>query len=283
MTFTTVTPPPARPTQTSATSGSVSRRTVVQANMRAEWTKLRTIRSTVWTLSITIAVMIGLGVLFTALEAARWDKRSIRDIATFDPLLYSFAGINLAQMSIGVLGILVMTSEYTSGLITETLTATPQRRLLLVAKVATFTGVITIVGLFSCFAAFLAGQAVLGHDHGGVSLTDPGVLRAVLGAALFLVMIGVIAIGIGAAIRRTAGAVAALFAVLLVLPGLVMLLPSPWDDQVTKYLPGAAGEAMAAVTKFPNLLGPLAGFIVMCMYTVAALVIGGLALTNRDA
>ena len=260
-----------------------SERAVVRAAMRSEWTKLRTVRSTVWTLGITVVVMVGLGVLFTALEAARWDRRSAADIASFDPLLYSFAGINLAQLSIGVLGVLVMTSEYAHGLITETLTATPQRRLLLTAKVATFSAVTTVVGLFSCFAAFLAGQAILGSRHGGVSLADPGVLRAVLGAALFLVMIGVIAIGLGAAIRGTAGAVAVLFAVLLVLPGLVMLLPSPWDDQVTKYLPGAAGEAMAAVTKFPNLLGPAAGLAVMCAYTVAALLLGGLALSRRDA
>ena len=92
-----------------------------------------------------------------------------------------------------------------------------------------------------------------------------------------------IAIGLGAAIRGTAGAVAVLFAVLLVVPGLVMLLPHPWDDNVTKYLPGAAGEAMAAVTKFPNLLGPLAGLVVMCLYTAGTLLLGGLALSRRDA
>jgi ABC-type transport system involved in multi-copper enzyme maturation permease subunit len=282
MTLTTVTPPSAAASPTPSAPVAPSRRTVVRSNMRAEWTKLRTVRSTVWTLGITIVIMIGLGVLFTALEVARWDQRSIKDIATFDPLLYSFAGINLAQLSVGVLGVLVMTSEYTSGLMTETLTATPQRKLLLAAKVATFTAVIGVVGLFACFASFLTGQAILGPTHGGVSLTDPSVLRAVLGAALFLVMIGVIAIGVGAAIRRTAGAVAILFAVLLVLPGLVMLLPSPWNDEVTKYLPGAAGEAMAAVTTFPNILGPLAGLLVMCAYTVAALTIGALALTRRD-
>jgi len=281
MTLPTLTP--SMTPSTTSVDPMPSEQAVVSAAMRAEWTKLRTVRSTVWTLGITVVVMIGLGALFTALEAARWDKRSVADVAGFDPLLYSFAGINLAQLSIGVLGVLVMTSEYAHGLITETLTATPQRRLLLAAKVATFSAVTAVVGLFSCFAAFLAGQAILGSDHGGVSLTDPGVLRAVLGAALFLVMIGVIAIGLGAAIRGTAGAVAVLFAVLLVVPGLVMLLPSPWDDQVTKYLPGAAGEAMAAVTKFPNLLGPTAGLAVMCVYTAGALLLGGLALSRRDA
>ena len=106
---------------------------------------------------------------------------------------------------------------------------------------------------------FLIGQHILAAKHAGVSLTDPGVLRAVLGAVLYLTLIGVIGVGVGAILRHTAAAVAVLFAVLLVIPGLVSLLPSPWNDNVTKYLPGAAGTAMAAVTHFPNLLSPGAG------------------------
>jgi ABC-2 type transport system permease protein len=264
-------------------SGTVAVPAVLVAVMRSEWTKLRTVRSTIWALICTVVSLIGIGTLLTALEVSRWDHRSASDIAGFDPLLYSFGGVNLAQLSIGVLGVLVMTSEYGTGAIKLTITATPQRRLLLTAKVATFSLVIGIVSLVSCLTVFFIGQEILARKNAGVSITDPGVLRAVLGAVLYLTLIGVIGVGVGAIVRHTAGAVAILFAVLLVVPGLVMLLPSPWNDNVTKYLPGAAGEAMAAVTHFPNLLGPGQGLVVFCAYAAVTLVVGGVVLSRRDA
>jgi ABC-2 type transport system permease protein len=161
--------------------------------------------------------------------------------------------------------------------------ATPQRRLLLFAKVATFSAVVAVVSVVSCVTAFFVCQALLVPKHAGVSITDPGVLRAVLGGAAHLVLIGAIAVGVGAALRRTAGAVAVLFAVLLVLPGLVYLLPSPWNDNVTRYLPSSAGVAMSAVVKFPNLLSPLEGLLVLCAYTAATLAVAAWLLVRRDA
>jgi ABC-2 type transport system permease protein len=264
-------------------SESVAVPAVLAAVMRSEWTKLRTVPSTIWALVFTVVSLIGIGTLLTALEVSRWDQRSVGDIAGFDPLLYSFGGVNLAQLSIGVLGVLVMTSEYGTGAIKLTITATPQRRLLLTAKVATFSLVIGIVSLVSCLTVFFIGQQILASKNAGVSITDPGVLRAVLGAVVYLTLIGSIGVGVGAIVRHTAGAVAILFAVLLVVPGLVMLLPSPWDDNVTKYLPGAAGEAMAAVTRFPNLLGPGQGLVVFSAYAAVTLAGGGLVLSRRDA
>ena len=256
---------------------------VFRAASKSEWTKLRTVRSTVWALVITVISMIGLGALLTALEVSRWDHRSVSQVAHFDPLLYSFAGINLAQLSIGVLGVLVMSSEYASGGIRLTLAATPQRTLLLAAKVMTFGGVVAVVSLVACVASFGIGQAVLAQQGGGVSIGDPGVLRALLGGAAYLVLDGAIAVGFGALLRHTAAAVAALFAVLLVIPGLVMLLPSPWNDDITKLLPGAAGEAMAATVRFPNLLGPGIGCIVLCGYTLLVLGAATVVLSRRDA
>ncbi len=261
----------------------VARKAVLFAVMRSEWTKLRTVRSTIWTLTFTVISMVGIGTLLTALEVSRWNHRSARDIASFDPLLYSFGGVNLAQLSLGVLGVLVMTSEYGTGGIKLTITATPQRRLLLTAKVATFSLVAAAVSLVSCLAAFFIGQRILAAEHAGVSLGDPNVLRAVLGAVLYLTVIGACGVGLGVIVRHTAGAVAVLFAVLLVIPGLVMLLPSPWNDNVTKYLPGAAGESVASVTHIQNLLAPGQGFLVLCGYTAATLVAAGLILRRRDA
>ncbi|MGB9376846.1 MAG: ABC transporter permease [Mycobacteriales bacterium] len=256
---------------------------VLLAVMRAEWTKLRTVRSTIWALIFTVVSMIGVGTLLTALEISRWDHRSAREALGFDPLLYSFGGMNLAQLSIGVLGVLVMTSEYGTRVIKLTISATPQRRLLLVAKIATFSCVVAVVSLVSCLTSFAVGQQILASRHAGVSITDPGVLRAILGAAGYLVLVGAIGVGIGAILRHTAGAVAVLFAVLLVVPGLVTLLPSPWNDNIEKYLPGSAGTAMASLESFPNLLAPGPGLLVLVAYTAAIVVGAGFVLQRRDA
>jgi ABC-type transport system involved in multi-copper enzyme maturation permease subunit len=264
-------------------SRAVSLPAVFVASMRSEWTKLRTVRSTMWALLFTIVSTIGLGILLTWLEVSRWDHRSLVQIADFDPLLYSLAGINLAQLSIGVLGVLVMTSEYATGAIALTFGATPQRRLVLAAKVATFSLAVATVSLIACLTAFFIGQAILAPKKAGVSFGDPGVARAVTGGALHLVLIGAIAIAVGAIVRRTAGAVALLFTVLLVVPGLVTLLPSPWNDTITRYLPNAAGAAMSAVVRFPNLLSPLGGFLVLIAYTAGTLLVAAVCLTRRDA
>ncbi|WP_405541292.1 ABC transporter permease [Streptomyces phaeochromogenes] len=256
---------------------------IFMAATRAEWTKLRTVRSTMWSLIFTVVSTIGLGILLTALEVSRWDHRSAAEATGFDPLLYSFAGVNLAQLSIGVLGVLVMTSEYATGTIKLTFGATPQRRLLLAAKVTTFSSVVAAIGLVSCLSAFFVCQAILGPQHGGVSISDPGVLRAVIGGAAHLVLIAAIAVGVGAVLRRTAGAVAVLFAVLLVVPGLVALLPSPWNDDITRYLPSSAGVAMSAIVRFPNLLSPAGGFLVLSGYAAAILVLAAVLLVRRDA
>lgn len=283
MTITVAPDDPSVTPRTSAQRPIPTLRRVFMATTKSEWTKLRTVRSTMWALLLTIVSVLGLGVLLTVLVVSRWDHRSITEAAQFDPLLYSLDGINLAQLSIGVLGVLVMTSEYATGAMKLSLGATPQRPLLLAAKVATFTAVVAVVSLVSCISTFLIGQAILGPTHDGVSITDPGVFRAVIGGAVHLVLIGAIAVGVGAILRRTAGAVAVLFAVLLILPGIVLLLPSPWNDNVTKYLPSSAGVAMSAVVRFPNLLSPGEGFLLLCAYALVTLLVAGFVLVRRDA
>jgi ABC-2 type transport system permease protein len=260
-----------------------SLRRVFLAACRSEWTKLRTVRSTIWALIFTVVCVVGIGVLLTALTVSRWDHRPFAEAAGFDPLLYSFAGIGLAQLSVGVLGVLVMTSEYATGAIKLAFSATPQRRLLLAAKVTTFTVVVAVVGLVSCTVTFFICQGMLASKHAGLSITDPGVARAVLGGAAHLVLVGAVAVGVGAIFRRTAGAVAVLFGVFLILPGLATLLPSPWNDNIVKYLPSSAAQAMSAVIRFPELLGPGAGLAVMCGYTAATLGIAAFVLERRDA
>jgi ABC-2 type transport system permease protein len=258
-------------------------RDVFIAATRSEWTKLRTVRSTIWALVATVVFMLGFSVLFPALEVSRWDQRTPVEVAGFDPSLYSFAGINLAQASIGVLGVLVMTSEYARNAIRLTFAATPQRGILLGAKVAAFSGAIALVGILSCLPAFLIGQAIFGPRHGGLSIADPDSVRVIAAAALYLVLIGLIGIAVGALVRHTAAAIAILFVMLLVVPGLVSPLPRPWNDNVMKFLPSSAGTAMGAVVDAPSILSPLAGFVVLMAYTVAILGFAGLAISRRDA
>ena len=265
------------------TAAPPRRSTVFLAVVRSEWTKLRTVRSTMWALLITVVSTVGFGVLLTAIVVGQWDKRSIAEIRGFDPLLYSCAGLNVAQLCIGVLGVLVMTSEYGTRVIRLTFGATPQRRLVLWAKVLTFSLVVAVVSLVSCVTVFFICQANLAAKHAGVSIADPGVLRAVLGGAVHMVLVGAIAVGVGAIVRHTAGAVAILFGVLLIIPGLVQLLPAPWNDDITRYLPNSAGAAMSAIVRFPNLLAPFGGFLVLSAYALATLVVASTVLDRRDA
>ncbi len=236
-----------------------------------------------WALGVAVVSTIGFGVLLTAIAVNQWDHRTLAEVSGFDPLLYSYAGLNVAQLCIGVLGVLVMTSEYATGVIKLTFGATPQRRILLGAKVLTFSAVIAVVSLISCVTVFFICQAILASKHAGVAITDPGVVRAVLGGAVHMVLIGAIAVGIGALVRHTAGAVAILFGVLLIVPGLVQLLPQPWNNDITLYLPSSAGAAMSAVVRFPNLLSPLGGLLVLTSYAVATLVVASILLVRRDA
>jgi hypothetical protein len=162
---------------------------VLLAACRSEWIKLRTVRYTIWALVFTVISIIGLGVLLSAIVVGHWDHRSLAEITGFDPLLYSFAGVDVAQLSVGVLGVLVVISEYATGVIKLTFGATPQRRLLLGAEVLMFSGVVAVVSLISCVTVFFICQAMLSSKHAGVSITDPGVLRAVLGGAAKMVLL----------------------------------------------------------------------------------------------
>jgi ABC-2 type transport system permease protein len=255
------------------------------AVLRAEWTKLWSVRSTLWSLLVTIAIIVGLGALFCAARVARADRLDPGELRNFDPTGFSLNGIFLAQLAVGVLGVLVMSSEYATGQIRATFGATPQRNLVLAAKVVVFMVVVFVVGLVACFTAFFVGQAILGGStklH-NASLGDPGVLRAVIGGALYLAVLGALGIGLGTILRRTAGAIAALVGLLLILPILVNFLPSPWNTDISKYLPLQAGNAVFHTAKLASTdLALWVGFAVFCAYAVASLALGAVLLARRD-
>lgn len=255
------------------------------ATIRSEWLKITSLRSTYITLVVTEVLFVGLGTLFCYLFVNRYSQLSPTDpaVLTFDPAFASVSGVLLAQFAIGVLGALTMTAEHTTGMIRTSLAAVPNRLRLLGAKVAVFLGVSLVVGIFGSFVAFGLGQWILTGRSLGVSLSNPASLRVVVGAALSLALFGLFALGLGTIVRRTAGAIAAFFGLVLVLPLVVAALPSPWNTDIGRYLPDAAGRAMIRTVRQGDLVPPWVGFALLCCYATGALVIGAVLLQRRDA
>jgi ABC-type transport system involved in multi-copper enzyme maturation permease subunit len=249
----------------------------------AEWTKLRTLRSSYWTLLAAAIAMAAFGALLCAAYARHLTPASR---AALDPAAYSQSGFFLAQLAVGVLGVLTMTGEYATGSIRSTLAAAPQRVTVLAAKAAVFTAVAFTAGLTASLAAFLLGQAIFAGQGIRMHLGDPGTLRPVVGAALYLAVFGLASLGLGALIRRTAGAIAILIAAVIFLPVAVGALPATWQDHLNPYLPSVAGQVIIGHTKFTppgHLLSPWTGFAVFCGYTAAILIATAITLSRRDA
>ena len=233
-------PPAARPDRSRPLAADVA---------HSEWTKLRSVRSTYWTLLVAAASMVAFGALLCAAYVRNYTDRAA-DHAGFDPAGYSLSGFFLAQLAIGTLGVVVITSEYQTGSIRATLAATPQRPIVLAAKAAVFATVAAVTGIVASLASFLVGQAILSDKDIQTHLSDPGALRSVLGAGLYLALVGLLGLGIGTLIRRTAGAIATLVGLILILPVLVQGLPVTWQDTITRYLPSIAGQAIIGHTRF---------------------------------
>jgi ABC-2 type transport system permease protein len=253
------------------------------ANVRAEWTKLRSVRSTNWTLLATVGLAIGFGALIAASQLNSWDSLEPVEQLRFDPTAFSLSGLFLAQLAVGVLGTVLVTSEYATGQIRATFGATPQRLAVLAAKATTFVGVILATGLVASFGAFLAGQLIFASRGLEASISDPGVLRAVSGGALYLAGIGLLGLGVGTILRRAAGGIASLVALLFIVPIVTGFLPPSFQDAFGRYLPAQAGMAIFDVVPAPHSLSPWVGLGVLLAYGASSLTVGGLLLVRRDA
>lgn len=251
--------------------------------IHSEWIKLRSLRSTLFTLLAAVIAMIGLGFLFSYFTADRWSHLPPDERLHFDPTLVSLRGFYLAQLAVGVLGVLVISGEYATGMIRASLSAVPRRLPVLWAKALVYAAVAWGLMTVASLVAFLVGQAALSSHHLETSLSAPGVLRAVLGTGLYLTGVGLIGVALGALVRNTAGGIATLFGVLLVLPVLAEALPSSWFEAVNKYLPSTAGQGLIHIHQEPHTLAPWTGFAVFCLYALVALVGAGVALKRRDA
>jgi ABC-2 type transport system permease protein len=247
-----------------------------------EWRKLRTLRSTWYIVVIFAASMVGVAML--ALSHENYAQMSAVDRASFDPTHDSFIGLILGQLLLGTLGVLVITTEFSSGMIRATFASTPRRGLVLAAKAAVLGAVTLAAGEISAFAAFVVGQAMLKAPAPHATLGQAGVLRAVLMAGAYPPLIALIGLGIGAIVRHTAGAICALAGLLFVLPLLFAPLGPSIQNVAQNFLPHPmAASSLTAVKPAAHVLAPELTFAFLCTYAIVALAAGAWALSRRDA
>ncbi|MBU6515674.1 MAG: ABC transporter permease subunit [Acidobacteria bacterium] len=254
--------------------------------LRSEWTKIRTVRSTTWTLVALTVIILGVAAIAGSAVSHSWRTMTTMEHLSFDPTQLSLRGMLFGQLVIGVLGVLVMSAEYSTGSIRSTLMAVPTRTKVLLTKAAVMAALGLVVSEVLSFGAFFLGQALLVSPAPHATLSQPGVLRAVVGGGLVLSVLGLLALGLASIIRHSAGAITTYVGVLLVLPIVVQALPSSISQPVLKYLPFHISDTMTSVT---HALGsgpsfsPWVGFAILCGYAALALAVGGWLLVRRDA
>jgi hypothetical protein len=270
--------------------GSTSRYDIISI-VRSEWVKLRTLRSTLWSLVALAVLGVGIGTLVSAAKASQF-KHHIHigfAAASFDPTRISLSGVLLAQLAVGVLGALAITAEYTTGTIFSTFSAVPRRHLVIIAKVIVFGSVALVASEITCFVSFFIGQGILSGSAPYATLATPGALRAVVSAGLYLAVLGLFALGIGVIVRHTAAAITIFVTILLILPLILQALPTSYINAVDKYLPMSIGLVLLSnnsgvnAAAFNHMFSPWVGFGVLCVYAVVALGAGIVLTVRRDA
>ena len=241
----------------------------------SEWTKLRSVRSTKWSLFAGFLLTIAFPVLFAFVTRSHWSSMSPSDRAGRHPLDIALAGVNVAQLAIAVLGVLLISAEYSTGSIRSTFTAVPTRLPVLWAKVLDYAVVSFVLVLPAVLASFFATQAILHNiPQLQISFSQAGVARSVLGGAVYVMLVGIFALAIGAIVRNTAGGIATFAAIFFVLPPLMFTL--------SQYLPSEAGRQIFALHHAAHTLRPLTGLLVFVAYCAAALLIAAVLLVRRD-
>jgi len=275
----TVLPSPARPGPEWVGRLKVTQWRVVVS----EWTKLRSLRSTLWSLFVAVVFTIGLPCVFATVTAVRWSHMSLHERLDRHPLEIATAGVNLSQLAIGVLGVLIITGEYSTGMIRASFGAVPKRLPVLWAKIAVFAAVTFALMLPSVILGFVGSQAILRNHHIlQLSFTHPGVARTVIGGAVYLMLIGVFCLGLGAIVRNTAGGITFFAAIMFVIPPLLNILPTSWNNAINPYLPSSAGNSIFTLHPDAHSLAPWPGFLLFLGYTALSIGIGAVLLLRRD-
>ena len=291
----------------------------------SEFTKIRSVRSTYWTLAALLIVSVGIGAAICAGQAANFNQNP-GNVAGFDATQTSLAAFfEIGQLIIAVLGAMAITSEYSTGMIRTSLTAQPRRGVVYAAKAIVFTGVTLVISIVTSFIAFFLGQALLGHGvsaslfhtvkiHTGVegcfsskggppggggpacppgsmkfigtTVITPGtVLAAIIGTALFVTIVALIAFGVGSIVRHTAGAIAIVIALMFIIPVLEHTLPSNWHYDIMRFLPDAANQVVSVTVGGPiqHLWSAWPQLGVTALWAVVLVGIGAYLFRKRDA
>ncbi|MGW0815593.1 ABC transporter permease subunit [Streptomyces viridiviolaceus] len=250
--------------------------------VRSEWTKIRSVASTVWTLSLAVVVTVAFGMLISALAKNEFGGMDARGRLSFDPTFISFAGTGLGQLAMIVFGVLVVANEYSSGMIRTSLAAVPQRGTFLFSKIAVATALALVVGMATSFLAFYLGQAMLGDLK--ASIGDPGVLRAVIGGGLYMTLITMFSMGVAAMLRSPMLSLAVLMPFFFLVSNILANVSA--TEKIGRFLPDQAGsKIMQVVTPVDDdtPYGPWGGLGIMVLWVIASLVGGYVVLKRRDA
>ncbi|MEU8471189.1 ABC transporter permease [Streptomyces sp. NPDC029006] len=251
--------------------------------LASEWAKLWSLRSTWITLGLGLLFLVAFGLIACSrYRSGSHSGHLDRDFAAATAVSLSLFGTNFAQLALGVLGVLVTAGEYSTGMIRSTLAAVPRRLPVLWSKAAVFGLVALVVGTLGAFVAFGFGSGIVSGTPAAMSLSHAGVPRSLLGAGLYLGLVGVIGVALGALLRSVAGGISVLVATFMLIPGLVSLLPSSWRDDISPYLPSNAGESLFALTHDSTALSPTAGLLVFLAWTALALAGAAYRLVRSD-
>lgn len=249
----------------------------------SEWTKFRSLRSTRYTLLATVGLTVGLALAAAILVVSQRGTMTAASKATFQPLNVSLVGANIGVLVIGVLGVLMMTSEFSTGLVSSTFAAVPRRLPVLWGKAGVYSVIALAVTVPAMLVAFFATQAILSGDHVQIAFGQSGVARAVFGSALYLTIAGLLGIGLGGIFRSTAAAITSLTVILFVLPVMVFILPAGLSNSIRPYLPGNAGQAIMTIVPQAHTLAPWVGLGVFAAYAFATIAVAAVLLVRRDA
>jgi ABC-type transport system involved in multi-copper enzyme maturation permease subunit len=234
--------------------------------IRSEWTKFHSLRSTKVVLLVAAVVTVGFAAIIGAVVASQWDTLDPISKARFHPATDPLQGVALSQLAVGVLGVLLISGEYATGMIRSSLTVVPRRLPMLWGKLAVFAAVVGAACLTSTFLAFYTGQALLARKDLNVGITAPHALRGIVGAAVYLVIIGIIGLGFGTLLRNTAAAISSLVALLFVVPIVLNFFPRKVSHYVAPYLPDSAGAAFWSHSDTWHVASPAAAFLVLCAW-----------------
>jgi ABC-2 type transport system permease protein len=253
-----------------------------RAALLFEWTKIRTVRSTYWTLLCGVAGSVGLSAALALSVVSAGRPPSAQDQARFDATAYGLVGLNAAMIAFAVLGATAITGEYAGGMIRLSLAANPCRAALLAAKAVVVAAVVLVVGELTALGTFLLGQAIYATKGLSVPLADPAALRAIAGGGLYVTLVALFALGVGTIMRRTGSALGAVLCALVILPVLATFLSERWATTIGALLPATAGGAILNTKASEASLPPWTGIALLALYTALTLGVAFVLFDRRD-